>query len=114
MPRTKGYGANPAQGAILRNDLGKHTFNGANTWVLRAVAQLYPEYETDLTEAGVNDSIQRSHEMLAAASDLDHLGEPAQLEDNALAARQHRRKVAHPAHEREHGRRMQHEPHGAC
>ncbi len=71
MPRTKGYGANPAQGAILRNDLGKHTFNGANTWVLRAVAQLYPEYETDLTEAGVNDSIQRSHEMLAAASDLE-------------------------------------------
>jgi hypothetical protein len=71
MPRTEGYGANRMHGALLRADMGKHTFNGANTWVLRAVAVLYPDYETDLTEMSVNGSIERSQQMMAAASDLE-------------------------------------------
>lgn len=71
MPRVEGYGANRVHGALLRTDMGKHTFNGANTWVLRAVATLYPDYETDLTEPAVNASIERSQEMMAAASDLE-------------------------------------------
>lgn len=71
MPRTEGYGANRVHGAVLREDLGKHTFNGANTWVLRSVATLYPDYETDLTEPSVNAAIERTHALLQAASDLE-------------------------------------------
>lgn len=71
MPRVEGYGASRVLGALLRPDMGKHTFNGANTWVLRSVATLYPDYETDLTEMSVNASIERSQGMMAAASDLE-------------------------------------------
>lgn len=71
MPRVEGYGADRMHGSLLRSDMGKHTFNGANTWVLRAVATLYPDYETALTEMSVNASIERSQEMMAAASDLE-------------------------------------------
>jgi mono/diheme cytochrome c family protein len=71
MPRTEGYGASRAAGALLRTDLARHHFNGANTWVLRSVAVLYADFETDLTEESVNDSVQRAHDQLAAASDME-------------------------------------------
>lgn len=70
MPKTQGYGANPANGATLRADLPQHFFNGANTWVLRAVNALYPSTETYMTPGGIDNSVQRAAGMLAAASDL--------------------------------------------
>lgn len=71
MPSTTGTGCNPSIGPIIRDDLGRHFFNGANTWVLRAVRSLYSDEVTYLTEQSVNDSIQRAVQMLQAASDLE-------------------------------------------
>lgn len=51
--------------------LPQHNFNGANTWVLKAVRNLYPDDETELNEQYTNDSIARNVAMLQAASDLE-------------------------------------------
>ncbi len=79
MPKTQGYGANPTNGAELRADLPQHLFNGANTWVLRAVNALYPASETGMTPAGIYASIARAQGMLAAASDLQLFSDGATL-----------------------------------
>jgi hypothetical protein len=71
MPRTEGHGAVPAIGAVLRPDLGKHAFHGANTWVLRAINSLYPPEQTNMTEEGINTSIASAQAMMRAATDLD-------------------------------------------
>jgi hypothetical protein len=71
MPTTEGYGANPNYGAEFRTDMPQHLFNGANTWVLRAVNDLYPSDETNMTPEGIEASVQRAQGMLAAASDLE-------------------------------------------
>jgi len=52
-----------------RQDLGEHTFAGSNHWVLRAVREIYPDFETNLSEEIVEDSIARNIELLRAASD---------------------------------------------
>ncbi|MFI4897097.1 MAG: GC-type dockerin domain-anchored protein [Phycisphaerales bacterium JB059] len=54
-----------------RPDMPRHYFNGGNTWVLKAVRNLYPDMETFLSEDVVNDSISRAVGMLQAASDLE-------------------------------------------
>lgn len=54
----------------IRNDMPQHHFNGGNTWVLRAVRNLYPDYETFLTTSSVDASINRAIDMLVKASDL--------------------------------------------
>jgi hypothetical protein len=71
MPKTTGTGCNPALDPIVREDLGRHNFNGANTWVLRAVRSLYDDSTTLLTEESVNASIARAQEMMRRASDLE-------------------------------------------
>jgi hypothetical protein len=71
MPRAEGTGCDPAFGTTPRVTHARHYFNGANTWVLRAVRSLFEDFETDLSEATVNDSIERTQGMLAAASDLE-------------------------------------------
>ncbi len=54
----------------VRSNLPQHNFNGANTWVLKGVRQLYLDSDTELSEAGVNDSIARARFMLDRASDM--------------------------------------------
>lgn len=54
----------------IRTDLPQHNFNGANTWVLKAVRELYLDSDTDLSEDGVNDSIARARVMIDRASDM--------------------------------------------
>ena len=53
-----------------RTNLPQHNFNGANTWVLKAVRELYNDSDTELTQIGVDDSIARAQFMLRQASDM--------------------------------------------
>ena len=76
MPRASG--ANCAFWYIpdigSRESVPLHHFSGGNTWVLGAVHDLYttdfPDY-TSLTDQMVEDSIERTIQMLKAASDMD-------------------------------------------
>lgn len=68
MPPTTGFGCFFGE---ERSDLGRHYFNGANTWVVQAVRNLYPDSETFLTDASVAASIARAEDMLRNASDLE-------------------------------------------
>lgn len=79
MPRTVGHGAVPGYGATQRDDLARHVFQGANSWVLRAVRDLYPDEKTRLDAGLVEDSIARNHAMLAAASDLEAVPEGGEV-----------------------------------
>ena len=82
MPRASG--ANCAFWYIpdigSRESLPLHHFNGGNTWVLGAVHDLYtpefPDY-TSLSDQRVADSIDRTIQMLKAASDMaiDQVGD---------------------------------------
>ncbi len=67
MPPTTGYGCRVGE---LRTNLPTHYFNGGNTWVVKAVRNLYPDSETLLTDASVSDSITRAYDMLDKASDM--------------------------------------------
>lgn len=69
MPTTTGYAASPFL-ADERTHLPQHFFNGGNTWVLRAVRNLYPDETTYLTAQTVTDSINRAKDMLAKAGDM--------------------------------------------
>jgi len=71
MPKGTGTGCDPVFGTPVRTDLPKHQFNGANTWVLRAVRSLYDDSITDTTELTAEASIQRAIAMLQAASDVE-------------------------------------------
>jgi hypothetical protein len=68
MPMVVGYGCSSP--LIERPDLAHHTFLGSNTWVLRAVRDLYPDAETGLSEASVDAAIDRNIDFLQRASDL--------------------------------------------
>jgi hypothetical protein len=68
MPGIQGQGC--ALDPPVRSKLPQHNFNGANSWVLRAVRGLYFDSETGLSEQAVEDSIARNVQMLRAASDL--------------------------------------------
>ena len=70
MPTATGRGCQ-FEDFPIRDDLPQHHFNGGNTWVLRAIRNLYPDTETALSEASVNDSIARAVEMLQSASDME-------------------------------------------
>jgi len=68
MPTIEGQGC--ALDPPTRPQLPQHNFNGANSWVLRAVRSLFPDSETGLTEDAVIASTARNLAMMAAASDL--------------------------------------------
>jgi hypothetical protein len=70
MPKTTGTGCDPAFGTTPRPNLYRHLFNGANTWVLRAVRDLYDDLETDTNADAVEASIARAQQMLSSAMDL--------------------------------------------
>lgn len=71
MPDQEGMGCGLPQPPFFpRPDIGQHSFSGSNTWVLKAVRALYPDSETGLTAARVDDAIARNVSMLERASDL--------------------------------------------
>ncbi len=68
MPRVEGMGCFFGD---VRPHLGRHFFNGGNTWVLNAIRNLYPDEETFLDPNSVANSIDRAVALLEAASDLE-------------------------------------------
>ncbi len=70
MPDTSGGACQPVLNPVFRNDLPQHTFSGVNSWVLRAVRTLYPDFETGLTATSVDNAIQRTAEMQAKAVEV--------------------------------------------
>lgn len=54
-----------------RPDMPLHSFSGANTWVLQAIRNLYPDSETYLNDNNVAQALDRAEEMLRNASDLE-------------------------------------------
>lgn len=70
MPKTTGTACNPVFGGAVRTDLPQHDFNGANTWVLRAVRNLYPDSDTGLSAQSVSDALVRTQSMLSNAAEL--------------------------------------------
>ncbi len=82
MPKT--YGANCAFWYLpdigTRPDIDVHSFAGGNTWVIGAVHDLWDPTYTGLSEDVVNMSMQRTADLLAAASDMDVEQDEAQLD----------------------------------
>jgi hypothetical protein len=82
MPKTHGancvFWSNPEVGT--RDDIDIHAFSGGNTWVIGAVHDLYDPYYTGLSTDAVNMSMQRTADMLAAASDMDVNQDGSQLD----------------------------------
>lgn len=73
MPKTEGELCLPLFGSPTRPHASRHDFNGANSWVLRAVHALYPpggEHETGLTDESVSAAVARNVSMLERASDM--------------------------------------------
>jgi len=68
MPEDPGRGCSFGE---FRGDLGRHQFNGGNTWLLEAVRLSYPDSETGLTDENVAASVARTEQMLRAASDME-------------------------------------------
>jgi hypothetical protein len=66
-----GVACKPGVGGVLRDDLPLHDFNGANSWVVKAVRALYPDEETGLTDDIVADALGRNQSMLERAADLE-------------------------------------------
>jgi hypothetical protein len=82
MPSTSGMVCSPFAEPPDRPVIPQHNFNGANSWVLRAVDHLYPRSETGLTTASIEASIARNVDMLQRASDLE-----LSIEGTSLRAR---------------------------
>ncbi len=82
-------------------DLPRHFFNGANTWVLKAIRNLYDDSESLLTEDSVNDSIARAIGMLQAASDLELTHDGVDLTARVINQSGHKLPTGYPE-----GRRM--------
>lgn len=78
MPDATGSAAKPGQGEI-RDDLPLHDFNGANSWVLRAVHALHPEATTGLDDELVESALARNQAMMEAAAELDLFMQEDQL-----------------------------------
>jgi hypothetical protein len=71
LPAISGEACAPGLGPEFRDDMPRHDLNGANSWVLRAVRELYPDGETGLSQQTVDDSIARNVKMLQTAADLE-------------------------------------------
>ncbi len=69
MATTIGHGC--AIEPPLRGDLPQHNFNGANTWVLKAIRYQYFDSQTGLSADSVADSVARAETMLQLASDME-------------------------------------------
>ncbi len=71
MPKYEGHGCSVP--FILRPDVAQHSFLGSNTWVMRAVRDLYSDEVTGLTEQSVENAIANNIDFLQKASDLEVL-----------------------------------------
>ncbi|MDF1837774.1 MAG: multiheme c-type cytochrome [Planctomycetota bacterium] len=71
MPTTDATACSPGLGGVQRPDMPKHYFAGSNSWVLRAIDSVWPDFETGLTPQRIADAEQRNRDMLAAAADLE-------------------------------------------
>jgi hypothetical protein len=71
MPKTTGTACVPDLNGAIRSDLPLHNFNGANTWVLNAIRSLYPDTVSKLNDDSVAAALDRTFQMLAAASDAE-------------------------------------------
>ncbi len=98
MPKTEGRACGFGD---VRPDLPQHHFNGGNTWVLRAIRNLYPDSETKLDASLVDDSINRALEMLANASDMELSHDGADLNVRVVNMSGHKLPTGYPE-----GRRM--------
>jgi hypothetical protein len=101
MPKGTGTGCDPIFGTPVRTDLPKHQFNGANTWVIRAVRSLYDDSVTDTTEQSASNSIARAVAMLQAASDIELTQAGNQLTVRVINQSGHKLPTGYPE-----GRRM--------
>lgn len=79
MPDALGTGCNPNFNPPVRPDVPRHSFSGANSWVLRAIRSQYPDSETGMTQQSVDDAIARNEAMLASAADLEAVVEGGDL-----------------------------------
>lgn len=79
MPDALGTGCNPNFAPPTRPDVPRHSFSGANSWVLRAIRSQYPDAETGLSQQSVDDAIARNVAMLEAAADLEAVAEGGDL-----------------------------------
>jgi hypothetical protein len=77
LPTITGQGC--AFNPPVRDNLPQHNFNGGNTWVLRAINQLYFQSESGLSDAAVDASVARAQDMLQKASDLELFASPGTL-----------------------------------
>ncbi len=100
MPDATGRGC-AFEDRPVRDDLPQHHFNGGNTWVLRAIRNLYPDSETFLTEESVNASIARAVQMLENASDMDLTSDGSTLSVRITNESGHKLPTGYPE-----GRRM--------
>jgi hypothetical protein len=72
MSNVQGTGCAPFLGSPLRDNDPQHNFNGANSWVQRAVNDLFDFNETHMDDpALMEDAIGRAITMLQRASDMD-------------------------------------------
>lgn len=101
MPDVSGEAAAPQWGAQFRNDMPLHSFNGGNTWVLKAVRALYPDFITGLTGPTVDQSIARTRTMLQSAAELYSFIEGDSLMVRVLNNTGHKLPTGYPE-----GRRM--------
>ncbi len=58
-------------GFPARPNMPQHALSGANTWVLKAVRDLYDDFETNLSDETLADGLARVQEMHTNASDMD-------------------------------------------
>ena len=70
MPTVEASACSPGLGEV-RFDMPKHYFNGANSWVLRAIDSIFPRFETGLTNQRIDDAEARTQEILAASADVE-------------------------------------------
>ena len=71
MADTSGVACAPGLGGVERDDLPRHGFAGANSWVLEAVRASYPDSETGLDDEIVAAALARNVEFLQLAADLE-------------------------------------------
>ncbi|NUQ67607.1 MAG: hypothetical protein HUU18_04925 [Phycisphaerales bacterium] len=100
MPKIPGTACDPQFNPPQRQ-MPRHAFAGGNTWVLRSIHGLYPEYETGLTNETVDDAIARTQAMLAAASDLELIQDGNLLTTRVINQSGHKLPTGYPE-----GRRM--------
>jgi hypothetical protein len=101
MPRTTAGACDPSLGPTIRNDYAKHTFNGSNTWVLKAVRELNPDDATLLEDGTLAAALERTQEMLRDASDLELAVDGSQLRARIVNQTGHKLPTGYPE-----GRRM--------